>query len=96
MRTRIKLKIVVVIWVIIFSFVLFASERSQAQELKKIRLDKPKFRVSVCKSSNRTCYILFKKRTATLKHPFFSFPKNPKYKPMAETNQPNYRISAAK
>ncbi|CAN5383362.1 hypothetical protein BH10BAC4_BH10BAC4_02840 [soil metagenome] len=83
-NVRHRLTQIVVFIVLVLASMLYA-EVTNAQGASTI--DKPKYRIQVHKDSNRTCYILHKKRTARPKQPLFaSSRRSSKSKAMAETD----------
>ena len=89
MTTRLKInKKMGIVWILMFTVLLFVSQISRAQGNFKRHFDKPKFRVSIHNDSHRTCYILYKKRTSVLKHQVPVYARRYKFKPMAETDRP--------
>lgn len=56
-----------IVFMILLLGVVFFSQTSRAQGVNQ-NYNKAKYRIAVHKSSNRTCYILHKKRTSMPKH----------------------------
>ncbi len=83
MTTRLKInKKVGIVWILMFTVLLFAAPFAKAQPNAGLRFEKTKFRVAIHRNSHRTCYILFKKRTSI---PKLAVARRYKIKPMAET-----------
>jgi hypothetical protein len=83
---RHRLTQIIVLIIVILACMLFAQFAHAQRSIHKARFDKPKYRATVYKDSDKACYILHKKRTSVPKHPLFAFAKRSKTnKPMAET-----------
>ncbi len=86
-NTRHRLTQIIILVLLILAGILF-SQVADARPYYKPKFDRPKYRISVHKNANRSCYILFKKRTSAPKKSLFSFLKHSKNtsRPMAETD----------
>ena len=87
---RQRLTQIIVLVAFILAGLLFSQvAQAQSNHGHKIRLFKGKYNIAIHKNSDRSCYILHKKRTSMPKHPLIASSKRPKSnKALAETDEP--------
>lgn len=66
-NVRHRLTQVIILIIAILACMLFAQSAQAQKAPKKIRYDHPKYKIAVHKSSHKSCYVLYKKRTSAPK-----------------------------
>jgi len=91
---RQRLTQILIVIILIIAGIIFFSQPAEAQTSKRKKSNVTK-QISSKHNSNKACYLLYKKRTSSRNRTVLaSASRKPKYKAMAETDQPSAKVAS--